>query len=436
MYKKNNMRYLPISSNLFVENRKKFAQKLLPNSLAVFNSNDIMPTNADGTMPFRQNNDLFWLSGVDQEETILLLFPDSKNEQHREVLFVRETNETIAIWEGEKLTKQKATEVSGIKTVYWLSQFHQIFSALMFECKNVYLNTNEHTRALIEVETRDARFIKWCKEKFPTHQYQRSAPILHELRAIKADTEIELIKTACNITEKGFRRLLKFVKPGVSEYEIEAELIHEFIRNRSRGFAYTPIIASGFNACVLHYIENNQICKDGEVILLDVAAEYANYASDLTRCLPVNGTFTKRQKDVYNAVLRVMQEATKMLVPGTLIDEYHKEVGKIMESELIGLGLLDKHDVAKQDKNNPLYKKYFMHGTSHFMGLDVHDVGFKHEPIKAGMVFTCEPGIYIREENLGIRLENDILVTEKNPLDLMASIPVEAEEIETLMHEA
>ncbi|CAG0960496.1 Xaa-Pro aminopeptidase [Flavobacteriales bacterium] len=429
------MRYLPIPADLFTENRKKFIQKLLPASLAVFNSNDIMPTNADGTMPFRQNNDLFWLSGIDQEETILLLFPNCKNEQHREVLFVRETNETIAIWEGEKLTKQKATEVSGIKTVYWLSQFHQVFSALMFECKNVYLNTNEHTRAVVEVETRDARFIKWCKEKFPTHIYQRSAPIMHELRAIKSLTEIELIKTACQITEKGFRRLLKFIKPGVTEYEIEAELIHEFIRNRSRGFAYTPIIASGFNACVLHYIENNKTCKDGEVILLDVAAEYANYASDLTRCLPVNGTFTKRQKDVYNAVLRVMKQATQMLVPGTFIDEYHKEVGKIMESELIGLGLLDKHEVAKQNPDAPLYKKYFMHGTSHFMGLDVHDVGFRNEPIKAGMVFTCEPGIYIREENLGIRLENDILVTDSKPIDLMCNIPIEADEIETLMHE-
>lgn len=429
------MRYLPIPADLFTENRKKFIQKLLPASLAVFNSNDIMPTNADGTMPFRQNNDLFWLSGIDQEETILLLFPNCKNEQHREVLFVRETNETIAIWEGEKLTKQKATEVSGIKTVYWLSQFHQVFSALMFECKNVYLNTNEHTRAVVEVETRDARFIKWCKEKFPTHIYQRSAPIMHELRAIKSLTEIELIKTACQITEKGFRRLLKFIKPEVTEYEIEAELIHEFIRNRSRGFAYTPIIASGFNACVLHYIENNKTCKDGEVILLDVAAEYANYASDLTRCLPVNGTFTKRQKDVYNAVLRVMKQATQMLVPGTFIDEYHKEVGKIMESELIGLGLLDKHEVAKQNPDAPLYKKYFMHGTSHFMGLDVHDVGFRNEPIKAGMVFTCEPGIYIREENLGIRLENDILVTDSKPIDLMCNIPIEADEIETLMHE-
>lgn len=429
------MRYLPIPADLFTENRKKFIQKLLPASLAVFNSNDVMPTNADGTMPFRQNNDLFWLSGIDQEETILLLFPDCKNEQHREVLFVRETNETIAIWEGEKLTKQKASEVSGIKTVYWLSQFQQVFSALMFECKNVYLNTNEHTRAIVEVETRDARFIKWCKEKFPAHIYQRSAPIMHELRAVKSQTEIELIKTACRITEKGFRRVLKFIKPGVTEYEIEAEFIHEFIRNRSRGFAYTPIIASGFNACVLHYTKNNRTCNDGEVILLDVAAEYANYASDLTRCVPVNGTFTRRQKDVYNAVLRVMKQATQMLEPGTFIDEYHKEVGKIMESELIGLGLLDKHEVAKQNPDAPLYKKYFMHGTSHFMGLDVHDVGFRNEPIKAGMVFTCEPGIYIREENLGIRLENDILVTDSKPIDLMCSIPIEADEIETLMHE-
>lgn len=430
------MRYEAIPSALFTENRKRFTPCLQAGSLCVFNSNDVMPTNADGTMPFRQNNDLFWLSGIDQEESILLLFPDCSNENHREILFLRETNETIAIWEGEKLTKQNATEVSGIKTVYWLSQFEQIFSTLMAECTQVYLNTNEHTRAQVEVETRDARFVTWCKNKYPLHTYQRSAPIMHKLRAIKSATEIELIQTACNITEKGFRRLLTFVKPGVTEYEIEAELIREFVRNRSRGFAYTPIIASGFNACVLHYIENNQTCKDGDVLLLDVAAEYANYASDLTRCLPVNGRFTQRQKDVYNAVLRVMRAATKMLVPGTLLDEYHKEVGKIMESELIGLKLLDKNDVAKQDPQNPLYKKYFMHGTSHFMGLDVHDVGFRQHPIQAGMVFTCEPGIYIREESLGIRLENDILVTENGPHDLMANIPIEADEIEQLMHEA
>jgi Xaa-Pro aminopeptidase len=427
------MRYLPIDSKLFIENRERFVKELKPGALAVFNSNDIMPTNADGTMAFRQNNDLFYLSGVDQEESIILIFPDSKNPAHKEVLFVRQTNEEIAIWEGEKLTKERATEVSGIKTVYWLSDFKTIFNTLMVECERVYLNSNEHLRAVVEVETRDARFIKWCKEKYPLHEYERVAPIMHHLRAIKSPIEIELMQQACNITEKGFRRILNFIKPGVMEYEIEAELSHEFLRNRSRGFAYTPIIASGFNACVLHYIENNKECKDGDVILLDVGAEYANYASDLSRAVPVNGKFNPRQKDVYNAVLRVMRGATKMLVIGNTIDEYHKEVGKLMEEELIGLGLLNAEDVKNQNPNQPLYKKYFMHGTSHFLGLDVHDVGNKYRRFEAGMVFTCEPGIYIREESLGIRLENDILITENGPKDLMANIPIEAEEIEELM---
>lgn len=348
-------------------------------------------------------------------------------------MFLKETNEHIAIWEGAKLTKEQARQASGIKTIYWLSEFNTIFNALMAEAKRVYLNTNEHIRAVVEVETRDARFIRWCQERYPLHRYERSAPIMHKLRAIKSKEEIELIKTACNITEHGFRRVLQFVKPGVKEYEIEAELAHEFLRNRSRGFSYIPIIASGFNACVLHYIENNQECKSGDVILLDVGAEYANYASDLTRCIPVNGKFTPRQKDVYNAVLRVMRAATKMLVVGNTIDAYHKEVGKVMEKELIGLGLLDKNEVANQSEGKPLYKKYFMHGTSHFLGLDVHDVGDKYRPFEAGMVFTCEPGIYIREECLGIRLENDILITENGPVDLMANIPIEADDIEALM---
>lgn len=427
------MKYLPIDSALFTENRKRFAKQLKPNSLAVFNSNDIMPTNADGTMPFRQNNDLFYLSGIDQEESILVIFPDSKDSGHREILFLKETNEHIAIWEGHKYTKEEATAASGIRKIYWLSQFDTIFNTLMAEAENVYLNTNEHTRAVVEVETRDARFVKSCMAKYPVHKYERSAPIMHSLRAIKSKHEVDLIQTACNITEKGFRRVLGFIKPGVWEYEIEAELAHEFIRNRSRGFAYTPIIASGFNACVLHYIENNQQCKDGDVILLDVAAEYANYASDLTRAVPVNGRFTKPQKDVYNAVLRVLRAATKMLVVGNTMDAYHKEVGKVMEQELIGLGLLNASDVKNQDPSAPLYKKYFMHGTSHFLGLDVHDVGSRHRPFEAGMIFTCEPGIYIREESLGIRLENDILITEKGPVDLMANIPIEADEIEELM---
>jgi Xaa-Pro aminopeptidase len=428
------MKYLTIDKNLFIENRKRFNEKLKSNSLAVFNSNDIMPTNADGTMPFRQNNDLFYLSGVDQEESILVIFPGAKNKSHREILFLKKTSEEIAIWEGAKLSKEQAYEVSGIKTVFWLEEFNVVFNSLMGECEHVYLNSNEHARAVVEVETRDARFIKWCLKKYPLHEYERSAPIMNELRMVKSSIEVDLIKKACNITEKGLRRILPFIKPGVMEYEIEAELIHEFVRNRSRGFAYTPIIASGFNACVLHYIDNNKECREGDVILIDVGAEYANYASDLTRCVPVSGKFTQRQKDVYNAVLRVMRAATKMLTVGNLLDEYHKEVGKVMEKELIDLGLLNADEVARQNPEKPLYKKYFMHGTSHFLGLDVHDVGDKNKPFTAGMVFTCEPGIYIREENLGIRLENDILITEEGPVDLMAEIPIEVEEIEKLMN--
>lgn len=428
------MKYSPIPNSLFIENRKRFVSHLKPNSIALFVSNDIMPTNADGAMGFVQNSDLFYLTGVDQEETILLLFPDAKIENQKEILFVRETNEHIAIWEGAKLTKQHATEVSGIKNVQWTNNFHQILKNLIFQVEYIYLNSNEHSRQYIEVETATMRFNKEIISKFPLHKIERSAPIMHYLRAIKSKQEIELIQHACNITEKGFRRILKFVKPGVMEYEIEAELAHEFIRNRSRGFAYSPIIASGFNACVLHYIENNKECKDGDVLLLDVGAEYANYASDLTRCIPVNGKFTKRQKEVYNAVLRVMRAATKMLVVGNTIPEYHKAVGELMENELVDLGLITMDDIKNQNPDWPAYKKYFMHGTSHFLGLDVHDVGDFNRPLEEGMVFTCEPGIYIREENLGIRLENDILVTKNGPVDLMATIPIEADEIEELMN--
>ena len=428
------MKYTAIDKSLYIFNRKNFAKKLKPKSVAIFNSNDLMPTNADGTMQFRQNNDLLYLSGVDQAESILVIFPDAANPKHREILFVKETSELIAIWEGEKLTKAKATEQSGIETIYWTSEFDQIFLALAVEAENIYLNQNEHLRAVTVVETRDDRFGKACRSKYPSHNYERLAPIMKTLRPIKSQLEVDTIQHACNITEKGFRRILKFIKPGVMEYEIEAEFAHEFLMNRSRGFAYEPIIASGFNACVLHYIENNKECRAGDVILMDVAAEYANYASDMTRCVPVSGKFTARQRAVYDAVLRVMKAAKGMLVPGTIHDEYQEEVGKIMESELIGLKLIDKHDVAKQDAKNPLYKKYFMHGTSHHMGLDVHDIENRTTPFAAGMVLTIEPGIYIREENLGIRLENNILITEKGQLDLMANIPLEAEEIEDLMN--
>lgn len=406
-----------------------------PASLAVFNSNDIYPISADSTMPFQQHRDILYLSGVDQEESILVIFPDCSNEKHREVLFLKETSELIAIWEGEKLTKEEAFNVSGIRTVYWLNQFPVIFKQMMAEASGVYINTNEHLRANTEVETREDRFVKQLKIDYPAHQVHKSAPIMHKIRSVKDQIEIDLMQRACNITEAGVRRLLNFIKPGVWEYEIEAELAHEFLRNRSKGFAYTPIVASGKNACVLHYIENNKQCLDGDVILLDVGAEYANYSSDLTRCIPVNGRFTERQKQVYNAVLHVKKEAEKLLVPGTVMAEYHKEVGKLMEDQLVALGLIDQTDIKKQNPDWPAYKKYFMHGTSHFLGLDTHDVGLWNDPIKAGMVFTCEPGIYIPEEGLGIRLEDDLVVMDNgSPFNLMKNIPLEAEEIEELMN--
>lgn len=429
------MKYHQIDRNLYIKNRKKFMAEMKPKSVAVFNSNDIYPISADSTMPFQQHRDILYLTGADQEESILLLCPDAPYEHLREILFLRETNEHIAIWEGEKLTKERATEVSGIKNIQWLQDFEKTLFEVMTYCDTIYINTNEHYRSSVQTQTREDRFIKWWKEKYPAHQVAKSNPILQRLRSVKESEEIDLMQTACNITEKGFRRLLGFVKPGVMEYEIEAELIHEFVRNRSKGFAYTPIIASGNNANVLHYIENNQQCKDGDLILLDIAAEYANYSSDLSRTIPVNGRYTQRQKDVYNAVLRVKNEATKMLVPGTLWKQYHVEVGKIMTSELLGLGLIDKADVQNEDPAWPAYKKYFMHGTSHHLGLDTHDYGLLVEPMKANMVFTVEPGIYIPAEGFGIRLEDDVVIQPSGePFNLMRNIPIEAEEIETLMN--
>ena len=408
---------------------------MLEGTLAVFNSNDIYPISADSTMPFQQHRDILYLSGVDQEESILLIFPNASNPAHREILFLKETSDLIAIWEGEKLTKETAFLTSGIKTVYWLPQFPAIFKQLMSEAQGIYLNTNEHLRANTEVETREDRFISKVRQDYPAHIVHKAAPIMHKIRSVKDAIELELMQRACKITEASILRLLKFIKPGVWEYEIEAELAHEFLRNRSKGFAYTPIIASGKNACVLHYIENNQLCKDGDVILLDVGAEYANYSSDLTRCIPVNGRFTARQKAVYNAVLHVKTEAEKLLVPGTIMAEYHKKVGILMEEQLVNLGLISMDDIKNQKADWPAYKKYFMHGTSHFIGLDTHDVGLWHEPISEGMVFTCEPGIYIPEEGLGIRLEDDLVVQKSGaPFNLMKDIPLQADHIEELMN--
>lgn len=428
------MRYQALPNTLYLNNRARFAKQMQAGGLAVFFSNDILPTSADGTMPFKQATDIFHLTGVDQEETILILFPDSHLERHREVLFVRETNDEIAIWEGAKLNKQQATEVSGVKTVYWTTDFNRILRQLMAEATSLYLNGNEHTRASVEVETRQDRMNAELRTAYPNHRVERSAPIMHRIRAVKAESEIEQMQRACDITKAGFERVMKFVKPGVMEYEIEAEYMHEFLRSGSRGFAYTPIIASGFNACVLHYIENSAQCQAGDVLLMDVGAEYGNYAADMTRCLPVSGRFTDRQKAVYNGVLKVMREAMTLLRPGVSLHDYHRQVGELMTRELLELKLIDRHDVEKQNPDWPAYKKYFMHGTSHFIGLDVHDVGLWHEPIQAGNVFTVEPGIYIREESLGIRLENDIVVTNDGFVDLMGHIPLEAEEIEDAMN--
>lgn len=427
------MKYSPLSKETYISHRHKFKEMLAPGAMAIFNSNDVMPTNADGTMPFRQNNDLLYLCGVDQEDSILLLFPEAHNKTHREILFLKETSEHIAIWEGAKLTKEDARNLTGISTVYWNTQFEKVLHGLMTEATKVYLNSNEQTRAGIVVETRDQRFNKWIRSTYPLHHYERSAPIMHTIRAVKSEEEIKQMKTACGITEKGFRRILKMIKPGVNELEIEAELAHEFLINRSRGFAYEPIVASGGNACVLHYTENDKECNDGDVILMDIGAEYGNYASDMTRCVPVNGKFTPRQKEVYNAVLHVMKEAMNLLRPGIYLDEYHREVGHLMEKQLLKLGLLKQSDIDNQDPEWPAYKRYFMHGTSHFIGLDVHDVGHWHKPIEAGNVFTVEPGIYIQEENLGIRLENDILITANGHEDLMGDIPLEADDIEAAM---
>ena len=427
------MRYEPADALLFVNNRARLTEKFKPSSLAVFHSNDVMPTNADGTMPLKQNTDLYYLSGIDQEESILLLFPDAKNSAEREILFIRETNETIAIWEGPKHTKAQAKELSGIQNIQWLSNFDAVFHKLAQQAEHLYLNTNEHLRASTSVETRDARFIKKCLSHYPLHKYERLAPLMHQLRAIKSSEEIKMLQKACDITEAGFRRILNFVQPGVGEWEIEAEYIHEFLRSKSKGFAYSPIIGSGKNACILHYLENNDTCADGELLLMDVAAEYGNWNADMTRTIPVNGRFTDRQRTVYNAVLRVLKQANNILRPGILPSVYHQQVLSFMETELVQLGLIDESEAKAQDDSKPLVKKYFMHGTSHHLGLDVHDVAPIDEPVAEGMVFTIEPGIYIPEENLGVRLENNFLVGKDKNTDLMANIPIEADDIEALM---
>lgn len=428
------MRYKPAPTQLFVDNRARLVKQLKPNSIGVLHSNDIMPTNADGTMLLKQNTDLYYLSGIDQEESILVIFPDAKDRKEREILFVRETNDTLAIWEGAKLTKEKAKTLSGIDNIQWLSAFDSLFHRLVQQAQHLYLNTNEHLRAETSVETRDARFIKKCQHQYPLHRYERLAPLMHELRMIKSAEEVKMLQKACDITESGFRRILEFVKPGVGEWEVEAEYMHEFLTNKSRGFAYSPIIGSGKNACILHYLENKNICADGDMLLMDVAAEYGNWNADMTRTIPVNGEFTERQRAVYNSVLTVLRKANNILSPGIYLPEYQQQVLEFMEIELIKLGLIGAEEAKAQGDTKPLVKKYFMHGTSHHLGLDVHDVSTAYEPVTEGMVFTIEPGIYIPEEDLGIRLENDVLIQKSGNIDLMANIPIEADDIEALMN--
>ena len=428
------MRYRNINNELFKYNRERFVRKMEAGSMAVFHANDIMPTNADGTFKFKQNADLFYLTGVDQEDTTLLLFPDSPVEAYKEVLFVRRTDDHIKVWEGEKLDQAQAKAVSGVRTVKWFDELDTILYMLGNHAKSIYINLNEHDRNSNKVVTRNERYYAELKQRYPLHSFLRAAPIMQDLRSIKSEEEIDLMRTACNITENAFRRVLKFVKPGVKEYEIEAEIAHEFISSGATGFAYHPIIASGADSCILHYDKNDKVCNEGDILLMDFGSEYANYASDLSRTIPVSGRFTPRQKQVYNAVLHVMKEATKMLKPGTNIQEYEKEVGKIMTGQLIDLGLLTKQEVDDHKGALPIHKRFYMHGTSHYIGLDTHDVGNRYGEMKAGHVFTCEPGIYIPSEKIGIRLENDILITHDGPVDLMANIPLEADEIEELMN--
>ncbi len=427
------MRNHPIDPKFFVENRRRLVKKLPPHSLVIVNANDILPMNSDAVLPLVPQTDLFYLTGTEQEETILLLCPDALDEAHREILFVRETSELLTIWEGHKLTKDEATKISGIKNIKLLTQFRGIFHRLMCESDHIYLNGNEHPRSVVEVETRDARFVADTRRRYPLHEYRRLGRLMHELRTIKLPTEIGLLKEAVKITDAGFRRVAKMLKPGVTEFEIEAEFIHEFTRRRAK-FAYNPIIASGKNACVLHYLQNDQTCQAGEVLLLDVAANYANYNADLTRTIPVSGRFTARQKQIYSAVLRVLRASIKGAKVGKLHKDWQWESKMMMNEELLKLELITPEEVKKQTREEPASHKYFMHGLGHFLGLDVHDYGLMNQRFQAGTVLTVEPGIYIPAENLAVRLENDIVVRNGPPEDLMKDVPLEIEEIEDLMN--
>ncbi|WP_372755780.1 aminopeptidase P N-terminal domain-containing protein [Mariniflexile sp.] len=428
------MRYSTIPNTLFIKNRKNFIANLKPNTIAILVSNDVKHTNADDTMGFAQNNDLFYLSGIDQEETILVLYPNAYKEENKSILFVKETNEHIKIWDGDKLTKEQASHISGIKRVEWVQDFEKLLQYMAFEADGFYLGHNEHLkRVTYNQETQQDRMIAWCKKKYPLHEYHRASKITRELRPIKSNEEIDLIKKAAAISVKGFKRVLKAVKPNMYEYEMEAELTYCFIKEGANRHAFKPIVASGSNACALHYNTNEHLCNDGDIVLLDFGVCYANYNSDTTRCFPVNGKFSDRQKEIYTSVLYCLKKGSELLKPGISHAAYEKNMASLIETELVKLRLLKAEDIAKQDPAKPLYKKYFMHGTAHHIGLDVHDVGLYSRAFEPGMVLTCEPGIYIAEEGIGCRLENDYLITETGHLNLTEAMPIEIEDIEQLM---
>ncbi|WP_433778200.1 aminopeptidase P N-terminal domain-containing protein [Flavobacterium anhuiense] len=428
------MRYDQIPVSLFIENRNRFTEKMKPNSLAILTSNDVMPNNADDVMGFSQNNDLFYLSGIDQDETILVLYPDAFKEENKAILFVKEANEHTLIWDGNFLTKEQATAISGIQNIKWLHEFEKTLQLFAFESDIFYLGHNEHIkRVTAEIETRQDRMIKWCKEKYPLHQYERVAKITRELRPIKSNEEVDLIKKATAISVEGFQRVLGAIRPNIKEYELEAELLYATVKNGGTRQAFRSIVASGLNACSLHYNTNDDICRENEMVLLDFGSCYANYNSDTTRCIPVNGTFSARQKEVYESVLHCLKEGSKLLKPGVLSKDYELQMAKLIEAELVKLGLITEEEIKSQDPEKPAYKKYFMHGTAHHLGLDVHDVGLYSRPFEKGMVLTCEPGIYIREEGIGCRLENDYLITEDGNINLSEALPIEIAEIENLI---
>lgn len=428
------MRYDKIPKSLFIKNRDKFVSKMKPNTIAILTSNDVKHNNADDVMGFTQNNDLFYLSGIDQEDTLLVLYPDASKDDNRAILFVTETNEHIKIWDGEKLSKQQATDISGIERVEWRHDFEKLLQYMAFEADGFYLGHNEHIKRVTkDQETQQDRMIKWCKQKYPLHEYHRAAKITRELRQTKSEEEVNLIQKAVDISVEGFIRVLKTTKPNIMEYELEADLTYNLIKSGATRHAFKPIVASGKNACALHYNTNDEVCKDGDMILLDFGVCYANYNSDTTRCIPVNGKFSERQKEVYNAVLHCLKEGSKMLKPGIVHAEYEKNMASLVEEQLVKLGLLNTEDIAKQDSKKPLYKKYFMHGTAHHIGLDVHDVG-PYNTIKTGMVFTCEPGIYVAEEGIGCRLENDYLITDNGNINLTEAMPIEIDDIERIMN--